>query len=242
MSLWRTRGLVSIFLLSLSLEAVDNVWTPETKGLTPQQRDAIIKAYREGNETVIEFEDDVTPVVISEIEENILVVGASIGYGSTTETVSNTVGAYDVDYHVSSFKLLLGKDFTLWHEEYTQPVRLYLQFTYSALQTDVAVSTFTFGIKENMRYWPLYEGKDYSIYPSLSYEIGSSSLQRATYDISGITSEVSGGLIYQRENFEYAFNLVYTQTAWEHPIEGIKDESQGFQAHLNLNYRWMYDE
>ena len=236
------RSSLLLILLLLPLGAVENVWTQETKGLSPQKRDAIIQAYREGNESTLKFEDDVKPRVISEIEENILVVGASVGYGSTTETVSNTVGAYDVAYTVGSFKLLLGKDFTLWHEEYTQPVRLYLQFTYAALSTDVRVTTFTFGIKENMRYWPLYKNDSFSIYPSLSYEIGSSSLQRASYDISGITSEFAGGLSYQRGDFEYALNLVYNQTAWEHPIEGIKDESQGFQAHLNLNYRWMYDE
>ena len=231
-----------ISFVLVSLQADGNVWTRETKGLSPEKRDAIIKAYRESNTSTLEFEDDVAPIVISDIENNILVVGASVGYGTRTETVSNMVGAYDVDYSVSSFKLLLGKDFTLWHEEYTQPVRLYMQFTYSALSTDVAVTIFTFGIKENMRYWPLYESDSYCIYPSLSYEIGSASLHRTAYDISGITSEFSGGLSYQRGNFECALNIVYNQTAWEHPIEGIKDESQGFQTHLNLNYRWMYDE
>jgi len=236
------RSLLFFTFSLLSLSAADNVWTQETKGLSPEQRDAIIRAYRDGNETTLEFEDDVIPIVISDIEDNILVVGASVGYGATTETVSNTVGAYDVDYTVSSFKLLLGKDFTLWHEEYTQPVRLYLQFTYAALSTDVSVTTFTFGIKENMRYWSFYQSENFSIYPSLSYEIGSSSLQRAAYEISGMTSEFAGGLTYQRGNFEYALNLVYNQTAWEHPVEGIKDESQGLQMHVNFNYRWMYDE
>ena len=73
-------------------------------------------------------------------------------------------------------------------------------------------------------------------------EIGSSTLTRADYKISGSTSEFAGGVVYERDDFEYALNLVYNQIAWEHPIEGIKDESQGVQLHLNVNYRWMYDE
>jgi len=67
-------------------------------------------------------------------------------------------------------------------------------------------------------------------------------LKRGENKISGVTSEFTGGLTYQRGNFEYALNLIYNQIAWEHPIEGIKDESQGVQVHLNFNYRWMYDE
>ena len=171
-----------------------------------------------------------------------MVVGLSLGYGSTTETVSNTRGTYDLDYTASSFKMIVGKDFTLWHDEYTQPIRIYLAFSYTALSTDVDFTTITFGLKENMRYWPIYETKSYIIYPSLSYEIGSSSLTRGDFDISGLTSEFTGGLTYQRSNVEYALNLAYNQTAWEHPVAGIKDESQGLQVHLNVNYRWMYDE
>ena len=236
------RLLAILVTLSLSLSATENVWTQETKALSAQKRDAIIKAYRDNNLTDFEFEDDLEPVVISDIEDNILVVGFSLGYGSMSETITNTRGSYDRDYTMSSLKLILGKDFTLWHKEYTEPIRIYLTYEYSLLSTEIDLSTITLGFKENMRYWPLYRTQNYIIYPNLSYEIGSSSLTRSSYEISGVTSEFSGGLTYQRADLEYALNLIYHQTAWEHPIDGIKDEAQGLQLHINLNYRWMNDE
>lgn len=238
---------ILVFLLlssiyTIILDAAENIWTQDTKALSQKEREAIIKAYQENNQSNFEFADDIAPIKISDIEDNILVVGLSLGYGSTTETLSNTRGSYDVDYGTTNIKLLFGKDFTLWHDEYTQPVRIYLALSYSALTTDVDLTTITLGIKENMRYWPLYKSNNYIIYPSLSYELGSSSLKRAAHDISGSTSEFSGGLSYERDDFEYALNLVYNQTAWKHPIEGIKDESNSLQLHLSLNYRWMYHE
>lgn len=242
MTVFIQRGLLLLTFSLLSLSAADNVWTQETKSLSSKKSNAIIKAYQDENPSDFEFEDDVEPVKITEIEDNILVVGLSLGYGRATETVSNTRGSKDEDYSVGNVKLILGKDFTLWHEEYTQPVRFYLSYAYSALSTDVDFTTVTFGMKENMRFWPLYETDSYIIYPTLSFELGNSSLKRGDDKISGRTSEFTGGLVYQRGNFEYALNLAYNQTAWEHPIEGIKDESQGLQMHVNFNYRWMYDE
>ena len=242
MSYFSQSSLLLLIFLSLSLGAAENVWTQQTKSLSPQKSDAIIKAYLDENQTTFEFDDDEEPLKVSEIEENILVVGLSLGYGAATETLSNTRGSRDEDYSVGNVKLILGKDFTLWHEEYTQPLRFYLSYAYSALSTEVDFTTVTFGMQENMRFWPLYETKSYIIYPTLSFEIGSSSLKRGEKKISGRTSEFAGGLVYQRGNFEYALNLAYNQTAWEHPVEGIKDESQGLQMHVNVNYRWMYDE
>ena len=237
--------LVSLLILSsseIALYAAENIWTKDTKTLSQQDRDAIIKAYRDNNQSDFEFEDDIEPLKISDIEDNILVVGLSLGYGSVTETVSNTRGSYDVDYTMSTLKLLIGKDFSLWHDEYTEPVRIYLTYRFNTLSTDVDYTTITLGIKENMRFWPLYESKNYIIYPTLSYEIGGSNLTRKDYDISGVTTEFAGGLAYERGNFEYALNLAYNQTAWEHPINGIKDEAQGLHVHMNINYRWMHNE
>ena len=236
------RVVTLLLTLSLSLSAAENIWTQDTKALSAQKRDAIIKAYRDNNQSSFEFEDDLKPVITSDIEDNILVIGLSLGSGTITETLTNTRGSYDTEYTMSSLKLILGKDFTLWHEEYTEPVRIYLAYEYSFLNTEVDFSTVTLGFKENMRFWPLYKSQNYIIYPSLSYEIGSSTLTRSSYKVSGVTSEFAGGLTYQREAFEYALNLIYHQTAWDHPIDGIKDEAQGIQVHFNLNYRWMDDE
>ena len=232
----------SILLSALTVYAADNVWSQETEGLSKAKSDKIIRAYKNGDQSAFTFEDDPKVKIISDVEANILVVGLALGFGSSEEEVSNTNGAYTTSYTHSNVKLTLGKDFTFWHEEYTQPTRIYMTYAYTGLSTDVDFATFTVGIKENMRYWPLYETKSYSIYPTVSYELGNSSLTRGSNDISGFTTEVNGGVVYQRGNFEYAINLAYNQIAWEHPIDGIKDETQSFQFNMGLNYRWMYDE
>jgi len=228
--------------LGITLNAAESVWTQNTKVLSQKNSKAIIRAYKDNNQSNFEFTDDIEPPKTSDIEDNILVLGLSFGYGSITETLTNTRGSYDVDYSINSLKITFGKDFTLWHDEYTQPVRLYLTFSYNILSTDIDYTTITIGIKENMRYWPLYTSENYLIYPTLSYEIGSSHLTRSEHDISGVTSELAGGIGYERSNIEYTLDLSYSQTAWNHPIDGIKDESKGLQVHMNLNYRWMYDE
>ena len=229
-------------LLFLNINAADNVWSEETQSLSKEKSDKIIRAYQDGNQSTFTFEDDPKVKIISDVEANILVVGLSLGFGSSEEEVSNKSGAYTTDYTHSTVKLTLGKDFTFWHEEYTQPTRIYMTYAYTGLSTDVDFTTITVGIKENMRYWPLYETKSYVIFPTVSYELGSSSLTRGSNDISGFTTEVNGGLVYQRGDFEYAVNVAFNQIAWEHPIEGIKDETQSFQFNMGLNYRWMYDE
>ena len=231
-----------ILLLFLNINAADNVWSEETESLSKAKSDKIIRAYQDGNQSISTFEDDPKVKIISDVEANILVVGLSLGFGSSEEEVSNQRGAYTTSYTHSNVKFTLGKDFTFWHEEYTQPTRIYMTYAYTSLSTDVDFTTFTVGIKENMRYWPLYETKTYSIYPTVSYELGSSTLTRGSNDISGFSTEVNGGVVYQRGDFEYAINLAYNQMAWEHPIDGIKDETQSFQFNVGVNYRWMYDE
>jgi len=236
------KSILIMSLLFLNINAADNVWSEETQSLSKEKSDKIIRAYQDGNQSTSVFEDDPKVKIISDVEENILVVGLSLGFGSSEEEVSNTNGAYTTTYTHSNVKFTLGKDFTFWHEEYTQPTRLYMTYSYTGLSTDVDFTTVTVGIKENMRYWPLYETKHYTIFPTLSYEIGNSSLTRGSHDISGLTTEVNGGVVYQRGNFEYIVKLAYNQISWEHPIDGIKDETQSFQFNMGLNYRWMYDE
>ena len=121
-------------------------------------------------------------------------------------------------------------------------MRIYLTYTYSFLDEGITYSTITAGIKENMRYWPLYKTNNYIIYPTLSYEIGSSSLKRESSSVLGLTSEFKGGLIYERGHVEYGLEVAYNTIAWEHPTDGIKDESAGLQMQLCFNYRWMYNE
>jgi len=224
------------------LFAADNIWSQDTQTLSSQESEQAFKSYTQEHDITLKFADDIVIKEASDIEDNILTVGVSLGYGTSTETVSNTTGSYDLDHTLGVAKVIIGKDFTFFHEEYTQPVRIYLTYAYTLLSEGVDYSTITIGIKENMRYWPLYKTNKYIIYPTLSYEIGNSSLKRASTKISGLTSEFRGGVNYARGHFEYGLEIAYNSIAWDHPIDGIKDESVGLQLHLCLNYRWMHDE
>ena len=226
----------------VNLHAADNLWSQDTQTVSPAESEKAMKMYTQDHNVTFRFADDPVYKTKSDFESNILVVGASLGYGSSTETVSNTTGSYDFDQTLGVAKILIGKDFTLFHEEYTQPVRIYLTYAYSFLSEGVNYTTITLGIKENMRYWPLYKAKKYIIYPTLSYEIGSSSLERASTKISGLTSEFKGGVVYERADFEYGLEVAYNTIAWNHPIDGIKDESVDLQLYLCINYRWMYND
>jgi opacity protein-like surface antigen len=228
--------------LFTGLQAADNVWSQETKALSPEAAQQILSAY-DGNETMaFRFPDDPKVKRVSEIEDNILVVGGTLGFGSSSETVSNTTGSYALEQSVTNLRLLLGKDFTFWHEEYTQPTRIYLTYGYTMLSSDVDFTSVTLGIKESMRYWSFYEGEKFSLYPTLSYELGNASLKRGDESISGFISEVAAGVVYERLGFEYGLEVVSNSISWNHPIDGIEDESLGLQLRLTLMYRWMYDE
>jgi len=228
--------------LVLELYAADNIWSQDTKAVSEQEEQAAMRAYGKDRNISITFDDDPVVKDVSDIEDNLLVVGLLLGYGSSSETVSNTTGSYSIDHSLSNFRVIIGKDFTFWHEEYTEPTRIYLALSYTALSTGVNYNSWGIGIKESMRYWSLYDTKNYTIYPTLFYEVGDSSLTRGDQSISGLTSEFGASIVYERSYFEYEFAVAYNSISWDHPVDGIKDESTGFKAYLGVNYRWMYDD
>ena len=230
--------------LSLNLAASDNTWTQDTQGLSKENSNKVIEAYTKGKELPLNlsFKDDKIDKEPLGIEENILVIGASFNYSSTTETLENTKGTKEESYSTSSLRFLLGKDFTFWHEQYTQPARFYLVYALNYLSSDVSTSSITFGLRENMFFWPLYSSPKSILFPTLSFEMGSSTLKRGSLSIGGLTSEASAGLTYQRGNFEYFANLNYTSITWDYPLDGIVDNSSSIGLNIGLTYKFMYGD
>lgn len=230
--------------LLLSLYASDDTWTNETKAMSQEDSNKIITSYTEGKESPLNltFKDDKPSKEELGIEENIMVIGASLSYSATSETLENTKGEKVEDYSTSSFRILIGKDLTLWHEQYTQPTRIFFDIAYNYLSSDLTSLHYTVGLRENMEYWPLYSTPKYTIFPTFSYALGNSTLKRQNQTIRGFSSEASGGLTYKRGNFEYFANLIYTSVTWDYPIEGIIDNSSSLGLNFGLNYKLMYGD
>ncbi|MEA1893296.1 MAG: hypothetical protein U9N33_11385, partial [Campylobacterota bacterium] len=149
----------------VGLFALDNVWTKDTQGLSKKKSDEIIKSYEAGDNSKLDFADDPkskTPYY--GFKENIFVIGVSVGGASYSEDLSNITGSKTSSYSSYNAKLTIGKDFTLWHENYTQPTRIYLTYVFTKLDNDLDFTTWTVGIRENMEYWSLYETDSYKIY------------------------------------------------------------------------------
>jgi len=229
-----------LLLLLLTLQAAENSWTTETPSLPASKTQTIIEAYEANNTQNITFKDDPKKIYITTSEDNILVLGTSFSFGLTQERVYNTRGEYTTDYSLFSGKVTLGKDFTLWHQDYTQPSRFLVSYSYNYLNSETGYQEVLFGYEERMRYWPLYKTSKATLYPTLSYALGRAQLSRKKYHIQGQTSEITTGLSYERHNFEYLVTLVYHQASWEHPIEGIGDESSSYNLNFGANYRFMY--
>lgn len=228
----------------MSLNALDNVWSQDTVPLKKSKTTKIIDAYISGDSSTLEFEnDEIIKPALYDFKENVLVVGLSFGGASYDEELSNTKGSSSTSHSAYSTKFTIGKNFTMWNEEYTQPTRLYFTYAFTALDTDVDFTTWTIGIRENMDYWSLYKTSTYKIYPTVAFEVGQSSISRETYSISGLTTDFSIGLTYSRDdNFEYFINLFNENIIWQHPIEGIADEMRGFGLRTGVNYKLNYGD
>jgi hypothetical protein len=239
------KTIVLLTFLSSCLFSSDNIWTKETQGMSESKSEKIINAYLKGETQELNFEDD--PEVKKyklDITENIFTLGLSVGGSSATDTVSNTTGSQTLTNDSYSVKLIVGKDFTFWHENYTQPTRLYLTYAYTTLGSVADMTTWTLGIKENMYYWPIYTADTYSIYPTFSLEFGRSALHRDSIsDIDGYTTEADLGINYVRDNnFEYSLNLNVSNTIWEYPLDGIAYETLSFGVFLGVTYKFNYGD
>ncbi len=226
------------------LNASDNVWSKETKVLSEEKSDRIIKAFVNGETTEFNFEDDPnSKTKVYDFKKNIFVIGLSLGSDSYSEELSNKTGTKTLSYSSYDAKFTIGRDFTFWHNEYTQPTRLYLTYSFTKLSSDTDFTTWTLGLQENMSYWSLYKTNTYSIYPTLSFELGSSSIARDNNSISGFTTELNLGIKYVRDNnFEYFLKVSTNSIDWKHPIYGVADNMSAYGINLGLNYKLMYGD
>jgi len=231
-------------LCYLTLYGSDNIWSKDTPSISKEKSQKIIKAYESGDTSTLNFEND--PELKKKnfnFKENVFVIGFGLGYGSHSEKLSNTTGSETFSYSSLNTKIIVGKDFTMWNEEYTQPTRIYLSYLYTKLDSDVTYTTVGLGITENMRYFPLYKSASFTLYPTLSFELAQSSLSRDTLSATGLTTEINLGLAYTRDdNFEYYVNLFANSINWNHPVDGIADEMSGFGLYFGLNYKLNYGD
>ena len=231
-------------LSTLLFSSSDYIWSKETKAMSQDKSDKIIQAFKSGDSSDLNFEDDSSRKKnILDFKENIFVLGLSLGAKSYSEEISNRNGSQTDSYSSYNLKFTLAKDFTLWHEEYTQPSRISFSYALTNINSDVDFTTWTLGLQENMYYWPLYKTSTYSIYPTASFELGSSKLDRAKSSMSGFTTQLAVGLTYIRDdNFEYFVNLSSDSIRWKHPLDGIEDEMIGFGVGFGVNYKIMYGD
>ena len=231
-------------LSTLLFSNPDYIWSKDTQAMSQDKSDKILQSYKDGDADNLTFKDDPKRKNDTvDFKENIFVLGLSLGADSYSQEVSNAQGSYFGTHSATNVKFTIAKDYTLWHEEYTQPSRLYFAFALTQVDTNVDYRTWTIGLRENMYYWPLYKSSTYSIYPNASFEIGSSNINRGNSSMSGFTSQVEFGLTYSRNsNFEYFLDARASSITWKHEIDGVADEMSGVGISFGLNYKLMYGD
>jgi len=235
--------LLSLLLISAEVYAGTDAWTQNTQPLSQSKSEAIIKAYEENNNTKIDFEDDPKEASTIVYDENIFMLGVAVAYESNSEKVYNKSGSKTESFSSSNIALTLGKDFTLWHEDNTEPTRLYGTFSYSNISSDVDYTSFTLGLKENMFYWSIYKDAKLNLYPTFYLEIGSSSLTRDKEEVSGFTTLYGAGLTLNHgKNLEYMLNFHLKNVDWDHPVDGVADEMNAYSVTIGINYKLMYGD
>ena len=238
------------FFLSISILFCLNAfsqeirWSKETTPLSENKAQQILEAYKNKKEIDIKLEDDFSQKEETyTFKENIFLFGLEVGVNSNSEKIYNKVSEKTSEYSSKRLKLLFAKDFTLWHEEYTQPSRLYGSFSYSFLDSNVKYTTFSMGLKENMFYWSIYKRDNFNLYPTFYLELGSSSITRETFTSSGFTKEGGIGIALSHgHNFEYYIDISSKSINWDHPIDGIADEMSSYGVSIGINYKIMYGD
>ena len=176
-------------------------------------------------------------------KSNLLVLSMQIGMSKGDETVSNKNGSRSANLDLKEVKLVLGKDFTLWHDEFHQYSRLFIAYSYTASQDNISYTTISLGLLERMRYYTFYKTKNWDFYPKISAEAGTSKLERDSYNIDGFTMEAGAGIVAQyRHNYECSLDMAYKTTRWQYPIDGIEDKFNGFYIGIGFSYRIMYGD
>jgi len=235
--------ILSLLSISSLIFSYDNIWSQTTPTMDRNDRYEALREFNQNEFKPFEFKDDKKELTVYGFQENMFVVGLEVAGIPYSEKLSNKTGTKNVNLDSYHIQFTLGKDFTLWHKEYTQLSRLYLTYTYTILDSNVKMNSWSFGLRENMKYYSFYETKISSVYPTFSIEIGKSFIHRDTQTIHGLKSAASIGLTYSyKDNFEYFVNLLTNYTNWKHPVDGISDQMNGFGLGIGINYKIMYGD
>lgn len=235
-----------LIMLSLSfLNATDNIWSKDTPSISASKSDSIIKEYNQEKNQKLNFEDDVGAKNYKyNYKKSVLIVGLGVGTINYQETIKDDYTTQKNSYKSTNAKITVGKDFTFFHKEYTQPTRIFFTYAFERLEENQEFTIWTLGIRENMEYWSFYQTTKARLYPTISLEVGKANFQKLYYDISGISSQINLGTTYAYgDNFEYFVNLSYNYMALVNKYHDHKlDRITGFGLNIGLTYKIMYDD
>jgi len=170
-------------------------------------------------------------------ENTMLTVGVQLGYGSTNETLSNTTGSVDYNYDVTSYKLLVGKDYDLYDKGQTS--RFYGSYKYNSLSSDTSYSTLGIGYLENMTYLSFLNKPEQKVFPYAGLELGWS-LGDLGDSKNAFNTEVDLGLTYQFKNMEFSLGYAYNFVSWDNTE--ATDNFNNHQVVLGYTYKFMNGE
>ena len=235
------RYLIILFFSTATLFA-DATWSDQTTPLDDSQVNKVLNQAESKSFWDINLVDDKQENKYL-VKSNLVVFSVNAGLSMLDETLSNKNGSKKTNLDIQELKFVLGKDFTLWHDEFHQYSRLFLAYTYSTTKDNVSYTTFSLGIQERMKYYTFYKIKNWNFYPKISIEAGTSTLKRSNYNIDGFTIEGGASIVAQYHyNYELSFDTTYKRTRWQYPVDGIDDSFEGFYVGLGFSYRIMYGD
>jgi hypothetical protein len=231
----------SILCISSLALSSENIWSQQTQTLDNAQTKDILKDFDKDKFELFNFKDeDEIELQDSYYDSNFMVFGIQATGLAYSEKLSNEKGSKTVDTNGYNIQLSIGKDFTLWHKDFTQPSRIYFKYSYSLLDSDIEMTSWGFGLKENMSYYSFYTTQNSKIYPTFSIEIAKAYIDRDNQTIHGLKSVGTLGVTYAyKKHMEYFLDLVCDYNDWKHPVDGISDQIIGYGLSLGINYKIM---
>jgi hypothetical protein len=228
-------------LVLVNIIKADAIWSDDTNPATQKDLDNAIKQYDKGWLKDINVFDKSSSTQLP-YKNNLMVVGIKLGGTSFEETLKNQSGSKTHSFSTYDAKLMIGKDFELWHKQFHQYSRLYIAYNYSKTD-DVKFQGYGFGIVEKMKYWTFYNYKGFDFYPSISFELGTLDMDNYIDDVRGYYFDYGISLSSQyKYNYEFSLDLNYKNITWNYPVDGIDDEFAGVYVGFSFTYRIMYGD
>jgi hypothetical protein len=231
-----------IFLMLVIISSAvfgDGVWDDTTKPLDVNEVNEALKEYKNGYFDDVKLEDTFEEKSIY-FKSDLLNLGIKTGMSTYSETLSNKIGSKESSYNAYEIKLILSKDFELWHNQFEEYSRLYLIYDYSQTQDSINFSGYGLGYIELMKYFTFYKLKGFSFYPALSLEIGLLDLEQHTQTIKGYYEDLGVSVISSYgHNYEISLDLNYKNITWDYPVDGVEDIFDGIYIGVGFNYRFV---